>query len=418
MPRKFNPLPTSRFHKRTGRAVVTVRNHLGARQDVLLPGDYDSQESRREYERILAVVLANRGRLPAPAKAAPDLTIAELLVKYLDFAEGYYVNPDTREPTTELQCLRDAFRPLNRLYGPEPAAEFDSLKLEALQAAMAAGSWLSAEEREKKAKGNKPVGQSRTTVNRHVDRVRRLFKWACAKKLYPADSLVNLQAVPGLKQGRSKARETDQVAPVDRELVEQTLPLLPTVPADLLRVLPLSGARVGEVCRMKGAELDRSGAVWLFKPHQHKGRHRGEERIIAIGPRAQLILRRYLMGDPDAYLFSPAEAEAQRKAELRAKRKTPVQPSQVCRAKKNPKRQPGQRYNHNSLNSGIRRACRKAGLEVWTCHQLRHAAALLVMHEFGLEAARSTLGHKQVSMTLHYSGIDTERAKDVASKIG
>ena len=58
-------------HERvSGRAIITLRNHLGARQDVLLPGAYDSPESRKEYERYLALILANRGRLPAPAGAA------------------------------------------------------------------------------------------------------------------------------------------------------------------------------------------------------------------------------------------------------------------------------------------------------------------------------------------------------------
>jgi hypothetical protein len=38
MARQPNAIPSYRLHKRTGRAVVTVRDHLGARRDVLLPG--------------------------------------------------------------------------------------------------------------------------------------------------------------------------------------------------------------------------------------------------------------------------------------------------------------------------------------------------------------------------------------------
>ena len=41
-----------------------------------------------------------------------------------------------------------------------------------------------------------------------------------------------------------------------------------------------------------------------------------------------------------------------------------------------------------------------------------------ILREHGAEAARSVLGHKQINMTLHYSGIDLERAKEVMTKIG
>jgi hypothetical protein len=47
-------------------------------------------------------------------------------------ATVYYVDPHTRRPTTEQDCLRQAFRPLVRLYGGLPFTEFDSTKLEAL----------------------------------------------------------------------------------------------------------------------------------------------------------------------------------------------------------------------------------------------------------------------------------------------
>jgi hypothetical protein len=40
------------------------------------------------------------------------------------------------------------------------------------------------------------------------------------------------------------------------------------------------------------------------------------------------------------------------------------------------------------------------------------------MREHGIEAARSVLGHKEMNMTLHYSGIDVQRAKEVMAKIG
>lgn len=419
MARRPNDRPTYRYHKKTGRAIITVRTPTGARQDMLLPGAFDSPESREEYDRVCALIAGNGGQMPAPALKTPDLTIAELVLRYMqEHVPTYYRNLDTGEPTGEVACLKQAFRPLTRLYGSEPVVAFDSLKLEALQTAMALGSWLNAAERERKKKQNRPLGMCRNTVNDHIERIKRLFTWGCAKKVVPAEVLVNLQAVKGLKRGRTVARDTELVEPVAVEIVEATRQCLRPVLADIVQLLLLSGARAGEVCRMRGAELDRTGPVWLFRPRQHKGLHRGQNRVIALGPRAQLILRKYLRDDPDAFLFSPAEAEAQRLAELRAMRKTKVQPSQVNRSKPNPKRKPGPVYSPRSVNHAIRAACERAGVSRWHTHQLRHTASLLIEREYGIEAARAALGHRQVNMTAHYSGIDVERAKQVAAQVG
>jgi integrase len=418
MARRLNRNPSYLHHRQSGKARVVVHAHDGSRKEILLPGLYDSKESLDEYHRVLAQLRAGAGRLPAPKAARGDLTIAELILRYMEqHAQTYYVD-EAGQPTSEQQCLRDAYRVLNRLYGSRPVAEFDSLTLESVQAAMGSGTWLTEEERVKRTKRKKPWGLARTSINGHVERIKRLFRWGCLKKLVDPLNLVNVETVPSLRAGRGGARESEAVAPVKVALVEATLPLLPPVPADILRVLLLTGARVGEVTRMIGAELDRSGPIWLFSPRRHKGRHRGQARVIAIGPQAQLVLRKYLRDDPEAFFFSPAEAEARRLTELRAKRKTPVQPSQVHRRKKRAKHLPGATYNHNAINTAIRRACFKAGLERWHCHQLRHTASLTILRECGAEAARSTLGHKGIDMTLHYSGVDLERAKDVASKIG
>jgi integrase len=419
MARKPLPVPSYRPHKRSGRAIVTVRNHLGARQDILLPGDFGSPESREEYDRICAQVRTNTGTLPPPATDCAGLTIAELVLRFMDdHASGYYVEPGTRTPTRELEWLTLAFRPLKRMYGSMPVAEFKPKHLEALQRAMATGSWQTNEEHELLRQRKKPIGLARRTLNARIERIRRLFRWGCSKELVAAESLTKLETLATLKENRSSARETPPVVPVDPAIVEATLPTMPAVPADIVRLLLLSGARVGEICRLRGRDLDRNGPVWLYRVARHKTQHLGHTRTVAFGPKAQLILRRYLKADPDALLFSPAEAERQRKADMRANRRSPVQPSQLDRSRPNAKRRPGAAYDHRAINHAIRRGCIRAGAPLWHTHQLRHTAALLVMREHGVEAARSVLGHKTLNVTLPYSGIDLQRAAEVMSKIG
>lgn len=418
MPRHVNPNPSYLHHRKSGKARVVVYNHEGLRKEILLPGVFNSKESLEEYHRICALLRTNSGRLPSPRAATVDVTVAELVLRYMEYAKTYYIDPVDKTVTGEILDLTLSFRPLCRLYGPIPVVEFDSLMLEALQQAMATGSWMNTAELKAKAHTNRPLGLARSTLNQRIDRIKRLFRWGCAKKIVPPENLTNLLSVVNLRRYRSAARESPPVLPVDPEVVEATLPFIPTVPADMVRLLLLSGCRIGELCRLTGEDLDRSGPVWLYSPAKHKTAHRGHRRTIAFGPKARLILQRYLTDDPTAPLFSPAVAAAHRKQERRRARKTPVQPSQRDRSKRSPKRKPGAFYVSRAVNHAIRRACIKAKVPIWHTHQLRHASALMIEREFGLEAARATLGHRQVNMTAMYSGLDVKKAAEVASKIG
>lgn len=195
------------------------------------------------------------GNGSVPAKATHDFTISELVFKYMTHAENYYVDPTTNAPTSELAAIMEASRPLRRLFGPVPVNDFDSVCLEAIQQAMATGSTWTAEEREKKTRHNRPIGMARTTINRHIDRIKRIMRWGCAKKIVPADNLVNIESVASLKAGRTNSRETKIVKPVDPAIVDLTLAHMPPTPADMVRLMLLSGCRVGELCRLKGCEL-------------------------------------------------------------------------------------------------------------------------------------------------------------------
>ena len=115
MPRPKNTIPAYRKHKKTGRAVVSIYRTDGSRTETLLPGPYGSEESRQEYERLLAQLRSNGGSLPGTVRK--DITIAELVLKFLEHANTYYVDPITKQPTSEVTACRDGLRPLYRLQG-------------------------------------------------------------------------------------------------------------------------------------------------------------------------------------------------------------------------------------------------------------------------------------------------------------
>ena len=44
----------------------------------------------------------------------------------------------------------------------------------------------------------------------------------------------------------------------------------------MVEVQLLTGMRPGEVCQLRPCDIDTAGPVWVFRPRQHKTRHRGE----------------------------------------------------------------------------------------------------------------------------------------------
>ena len=73
---------------------------------------------------------------------------------------------------------------------------------------------------------------------------------------------------------------------------------------------------------MRARDLHTSGAEWIYRPSRHKTMHRGRNRVIYLGSRAQANLKPFLFLDTRAFLFSPARDRDERLAERRAKRQT------------------------------------------------------------------------------------------------
>jgi integrase len=390
--------PAYRHHRADGRAVVT----LGDRDFFL--GQYGTAESREAYDRLIAAWIGNGRRVQgldhALNEGVPDdFTVIELIARYLEHARELY--PDSNE----VSIIKYALRPVRRLFGHLPAAQFSPKKLKLVQKEMIALKWR------------------RKNINKMIGRVRKAFKWAESEELVPKGTWQNLKTVEGLRRGRGGVEEGEPVRPVP---TEDRLALRGHVPRqvwDLTQLQYLSGARAGELVVLRAVDIDTSGAVWRYRPERHKNAHRDQPRVILFGPKAQEILRRYMGGRAvTAYLFSPAEAEAEWRAAKRATRKTKVQPSQVRRAEaaaqRTRRRAPGERYTVASYRRAIERGCRKADIGVWPPHRLRHSAATDIKNEFGLEYACAVLGHKNMDTTLIYAELELRKAEEVAARVG
>jgi integrase len=416
-------VPTYRLHRQSGQGIVTLTDGIGGRRDILL-GRYGTRASRAEYARVIAEWEAAGRSLPQAAATA-DLTVNELILAFWKYATSHYRRPDGTH-TSEIAEYQRSFRPLKRLYGHTPAREFGPLALKAVRGAMMNGSWLSSDERERRAKESRRLDCCRGVVNQRVGRVRRMFKWAVENELVPSSVLHGLQAVRGLQRGRSEARETEPVQPVSRAVVDDTLPLLRLTVADMVSLQLATGMRSGELVTMRACDLDTAGKVWLYRPATHKNAHHGHHRVIPIGPRGQEIIRRHLKADTQAFIFSPADSMAEFRARQRSDRKSKVPPSQQDRRKRTPLRRPGNRYTPTAYSRAIADAIKrynrdrpeKEQIPHWHPHQLRHTRATELRREFGLDLARAVLGHRTPAITEVYAEIDTAKAIEAMARIG
>ncbi len=393
MPKLTKSVPKYRHHKATGQAVVTIQG-----RDHYL-GPWRSTASKLEYDRLIGEWLA-AGRPQAASKTECDITVAELLAAYCKFARSYYVK--NGEPTGTIPGIKVALRILRQSYGHTRAIDFGPLALKSLQ-----GKMFESE-------------HSRRYINDNVDRIRRAFKWAVAEELIPASVYQSLTTVPGLRKGRTAAREPEPIEPVDDATVEATLPHLPDVVADMVRFQRLTGCRPAEVRLLRPCDVDTSDEVWCYRPSSHKTEHHGRDRIIFIGPQAQAVLRPYLLRDQSSCCFSPADSERKRRTQQHAERITPASCGNRpgTNRKRKPNRTAGVMYTKDSYRQAIQRACEKAGVECWAPNRLRHSAATKIRKMFGVEAAQVVLGHSRADVTQVYAERDLAKAEDIMREVG
>ena len=241
-------------------------------------------------------------------------------------------------------------------------------------------------------------GISRTTVNKRIGMVKRMWTWALEEGLITPAERVELSQASNLKPGRSIAKETEPVRPVDDETLRLTLAEMLPNTADMVRVQRLTGMRPEEVCAIKWSLIDTSAEPWVYRPAEHKNSWRGMPRVVCIGPRAREILSRHREDDVP---FSPKIAMTEflrRRNESRADARQHVatDPDTIAEGEaKRPHvpRKLNDEWCTDSYTGTIAAACRKAGISSWGANRLRHAFATDVRRRFGLEVCRAVLGH-------------------------
>ncbi|MBI5724646.1 MAG: tyrosine-type recombinase/integrase [Planctomycetes bacterium] len=356
----------------------------------------------RDLYRNLVLKAEIGGKIFEPGKW--DGSLACLIKNFLAHADQRYRKPDGR-PTGEAANIRYALQHLVEFCPGMQAADFGPLKLKEVRHKMI-------------------IAQlARKVINQRVNIIRRMFRWAAGEQLVPATVWHGLLAVEGLRKGVPGVKESEPVESVPEKDVKAALPHMSPIVADMVRIQQLTGMRSGELVTLQPGDIDRKKSIWIYRPGSHKTEHHDHKRAIALGPKAQEILRKYLDRPAGVFCFSPAQADKQRRKALHEGRQTPAGQGNEpgTNVKESPKKRPGEAYTPQSYGRAVDYACKAAKVPHWHPHQLRHSAATRLRQEFkgkGLDVARAVLGHRSLGMADHYAELDLALAIEAAKKIG
>lgn len=356
-------------------------------------GKWGSTEAEANYRAYVSEITRPGGKIIREKSK----TVSDLALAFLNARDQYYVK--NGKQTGQLARFRVALQFPLELYPSLPVDDFGPRKLLNVRNVMETSGRF-----------------SRTYINSLIKAIRHVFRWGVENEIVKPETLVAVSALSPLKRRRSIARETRPVLPVDPDVVEKTLEILPPTVADMVRVQRLTGMRPGEVCAMQVGDLtvnERGVMVYTLRTDKTDYRRDpNDRRHIYLGPKAEAILAPYLLHEdnPDAYVFTPKNAFVERAIARKTKGRKRIG------LRENKRLRPC--YDTASYRRAIKYAVEKANLPSWAPNQLRHLYATEIRRKYGLEAAQIMLGHARADVTQIYAERDSKKMEDIAIKEG
>jgi integrase len=364
MPRARSPQPAYQFHI-SGQARVI----LGGKDFYL--GKHGTPESYARYYSLLAEYNANGREAPEEPEAPEGETHqadSVILVKHItaDFRARvlplHQSNPANHSKYANLCDLLDA------RHGDEPVSEFGPRKLESMRDVMVTTGI-----------GKNPKPNSRSYANDQARKVIKIIEHGVSRELVSPDRIVALRSLPPLRRGQ--APDNPKRTGVSLDAVRATLPHLTSTAAAMIRLQLATAMRPSEMFRMTPAMIDRSGAVWFYRPPHHKTEHHGKAKSVPILGDALEALTPYLFGDADDLCFI-------------TEKRTP--------------------WNKDSFRIAVTRAAKDAKVTHWTPYQIRHTSLQAVRDAQGPEASQALAGHSRLSTTEIYAKVNEAKAIEAA----
>ena len=284
-------------------------------------GRYGSPESRAEYDRLIAEWLANGRaarcadpRPPPPGSSA--LTVTDLIAALLA-VRRVALPRATASPPGNSGNIRDALQPVKQLYGHTPAAGFGPAAFKAVRAGH--------DRRPGCAGGRINWPGSARSAGCSSGASRPNWSPPTSTSGWP----------PWRRCGRAgtASARREPVKPVPDEHVEAVLPApTPAGPGDG----PGPAAhrrRPGEVIAMTAGQIDRGGELWVYTPGPPQDRTgRAGSGGSSSAPRPRRSSPPGSRRTPTPRCSRPGSWIEQHRAEKRAGRKSPHDPSQRAQA--------------------------------------------------------------------------------------
>ena len=363
-------------------------------------GKWGSDEAKQAYGRFITelqnnplpnVAVIRSGSRPPESREG---LISELATVYLAHIKASDVDP-THYGHMKV-VLQDFLLPL---YAGFPTNSFSPKCLKAVRSNMVASKRF-----------------CRNLINDYTRRIVAMFHHGIEEELVSPLTVDAIRAVKPLKKGAAGTFDHPPREGVPDNVIYRTLLFLTQTVAAMVQLQWLLGFRPSEVCKMRVGEIDcvSDPDCWIYTMAHKTSSCIGDRKIYLSTPMKKLIAP-YLTGKkPEDYVFTPAQSERERHQRLRSERKTPVQPSQIERAKRraaNPGITFAACFDKTSYRKSILYAIDRANTMLpadqqiphWTPYQIRHSTATRMELEEGLDEAQAVLGHTSADMTKRYA---------------
>lgn len=346
-------------------------------------GPWGSPEAHAAFAELLRKWIAN-GKEPLgprlPHAAELTFTVSALVDQYRAWLDGTQRYHKGGKPTSQRRVAWRALSLFEDFTGAVPVRRLSKSMLIQWRDRLEAGypNWV------------------RNTINRTVAHVLQMLSWGEDRGLVPAAVASGCATMKRLKRDecagrREHGRERRAVSAEDVEKVAENCC---NQVAAMMRLQMSTAMRPGEICALRWADIDKNGpdGNWIYTVVAPKTQHHGHATRYLIGERAQRILERF-PALPTAFIFSPAKRMAERSA---ARKRKPTHP------RPGPRRSFNNRWGTVAYRHHVIAACAAAGVEMFTPHELRHAAITRVIEVVGLTAASAVANHRDVAVTARY----------------
>ena len=351
-------------------------------------GRYGTEKSHarfREIEEAWEADQAHRRHRPEAA-----LTIAELAERYLDHEAARCESGEIHKKS--LHAARYACEALIAEHAGVPVTRFGPRLLTTIQRRLLEKPCCTTSGRH--TNEPEPPTLARSEVNRRVNGIRRLFRWAVREELIEERILNTLTTVDGLRTGQGRDSSPREAACPDavRRTVDHLRGEGHVGFAGALELLRWTGCRPTEICHLRMADVAETAEGLELRIRDHKTRKTtGLARIVPLNPRASVLVRDAMTARLGLDLSRPLFTTVR-----------------------------GRPLTANGLFQAIRRTTQRLGIPRWTAYQLRHLAATEMLDAGHSETeVAAMLGHTPNSTVVRrYSRDRTRLARRAASGIG